>query len=102
MNPKNAGRKKTTGLYAAELGIPVRRLAKLGGEARLRAMSEEARATLLGQVRDGNSQTYRTGGLAARGYRPFLPGKISQHLIPPRVCMSGPIEMLMSDEDVNG
>lgn len=55
-NLKNAGRKQTSvGRYAAELGIPVRRLTRLGGEVRLRAMSEEARAVLL---RPGNSRDY--------------------------------------------
>ena len=73
------GRKvSSAGLYAAELGIPVRRLTRLGGEKRLRAMSPDALAVLLKRGPYGYSTTVHDGGLAARGYKKLVRGVWSQ------------------------
>jgi hypothetical protein len=56
------GRKKCSArLYAEEIGVTFRRLRLLGGEARLRAMSDDARAVMLkpGCVRAVVSQAER-------------------------------------------
>jgi hypothetical protein len=76
---KKGGRPKCSArLYAEELGISFRRLRVLGGEARLRAMSPDALAVMLGPGPIGGSQTYRIRGLAGRGYISGVPGVVSQ------------------------
>jgi hypothetical protein len=75
--------------YAKELGITRRRLVSLGGADHLKAMTADARAILLGSGKPGNSHTLLKGGLAARGFLPQLPGRITQP----------PLELLMSEED---
>lgn len=65
------GRRVTPeGLYARELNITVRTLRALGGEARLRSLSPDARAILLiPQLKIPNGELHR-GGLTARGLHP--------------------------------
>jgi hypothetical protein len=76
---RGGGRPRSTALvYAIELGIPHKRLLMLGGEARLRAMSDDARAILLKPGPQGNSRTVHKGGLAGRGYKKFVRGVVSQ------------------------
>lgn len=73
-----AGRPKCSArLYAEELGIPVRRLRLLGGEARLRAMSPDALAVMLRPGPYGSKGVHK-GGLPARGMYPGVRGVISQ------------------------
>lgn len=68
----------TAYLYAIELGIPLRKLRRLGGESRLRAMKEDARAILLKPGPQGNSKTVDKGGLAARKMVRRVRGVVSQ------------------------
>lgn len=79
-------------LYARELGISPRRLLKLGGEQKLRALDPDARAVLINPHRYKTSQTISVGGLKARGMRSRVPG-IKRFLIPPHVEMGMPLEM---------
>jgi hypothetical protein len=77
------------GAYARKLGITTRKLRALGGAAKLQALDPDTLAVLLQPNRYGYSRTVMRGGLKARGM-----------LISPRVESSGPIECLMSDEDL--
>jgi hypothetical protein len=56
------------GAYARELGIRSTRVRELGGADKLRALSPEVRALLLGPTNYG-SKGVRAGGLKARGMR---------------------------------
>jgi hypothetical protein len=74
-----AGRKRSTAsVYADELGITIRRLRMLGGEARLRSMDSQARAVILKLSQYPNSQTVAVGGMAARKMISGVPGVRSQ------------------------
>lgn len=78
MELKKVGRKMSTAhLYADELGISFRRLRILGGEARLRAMSADARSVMLKPGPYG-SKGVHLRGLAGRGYISGVPGVVSQ------------------------
>jgi hypothetical protein len=72
------GSKCSARLYAEELGISFRRLRVLGGEARLRRMSPDARTVMIGPSRYPNSQTVHNGGLPARNMHSRVPGVRSQ------------------------
>ena len=55
-------------LFAREHGITRQKVWRLGGAARLRAMTPEVRAFILGDKGPGKSgKELRRGGLAARG-----------------------------------
>lgn len=86
----------SAGAYARELGITRKRLHSLGGEAKLRALSDDARIVLLKPQNYGFSRTVHKGGLAARGMKPRTTG----YIIQPQIPMDLPIEALMSDEEV--
>jgi hypothetical protein len=62
--------------YAIELGISVRKLRRLGGESRLRAMSDDAR-TILVKPRPIATPLERTS-LKARGMKTRVPGRLTQ------------------------
>ncbi|HEV2709127.1 MAG TPA: hypothetical protein VGU67_02840 [Edaphobacter sp.] len=64
--------------YAKELGISVRRLRRLGGEAAVRAMPDEARAIFLQPFHSVDSRTVANGGLRARGMKTRTPGRLTQ------------------------
>lgn len=68
----------TAWAYAVELGIPYRKLLGLGGESRLRSMSDDARGLLLKNGKYGTSRTVAIGGLPALGYKSRVPGVVSQ------------------------
>lgn len=82
-------------LYARELGITLRKLLKLGGEQKLRAMDSDARAFMIKPHQYKASQTVHDGGLKARGMRSRVPG-IQRFLIRPRVA-GMPLEMAITD-----
>lgn len=63
--------------YARELGITRRALKRHGGAAKLRSLSPEVRAVLLGKHIYG-SVAVRKGGLERRGYWPRTPGIVTQ------------------------
>ena len=64
--------------YAAELGLSVRRLRRLGGEAHLRSLTPAMRALMTKPFATGNSRTVHKGGLRARGMIPRVPGRLTQ------------------------
>lgn len=84
-------------LYARSLGIRVRQLRTLGGEAYLRSLSDEARAVLLAPNRYGYSRTVGDGGMKARGMFTRVPGA-QRFLIPPLVPMDLPLELCLTEE----
>ena len=64
--------------YAAELGVSVRHLRRIGGAAAVRAMHPEIRALMLKPFRYGNSRTVHRGGLRARGMFTRTPARLTQ------------------------
>lgn len=104
----SGGRPRTEdGLYARELGLMHRHGARavrlMGGAKHLRSLDPDARAVLVAPFRYGKSSTVSDGGLKARGLLPRRRGvdTQAQYLIPPQVDFDGPLEGLVSDEDVD-
>jgi hypothetical protein len=75
---RGGGRPLTNdGAYARELGIRSTRVRELGGADKLRALSPEVLALLLGPANYG-SKGIHAGGLAARGMPRGVRGVVSQ------------------------
>ena len=64
--------------YAAELGISVRQLRRLGNPERLRSLAPEIRALILKPSSPVDSQTVLKGGLRARGMFTRTPARLTQ------------------------
>ena len=73
---KCAGMGRKRQAYAEQLGITAKRLKILGGEQRLRMMSDDARAIMLKPYHYGSKKLDRS--LANRGYVPVTPGRVTQ------------------------
>jgi len=98
--------------YARELGVSKRVVINAGGADRLKALEPEARAILISPFKYGKSRTVADGGLKARGMKPRQRGLVTQmekqdeerrrtdFLIPSHVDFDGPMEALLSDEDM--
>lgn len=63
--------------YAAELGIPVRKLQRMGGAAKVRAMNPELREILVkpGKANPGNRRAQTYVGMKRLGMIRGVPGK---------------------------
>lgn len=92
------------GKVARVLGLPrAEDVRRLGGAEKLKHMSPNALAILLGPHVRGNSQTARKGELAARGLFMGKRGVDTQreYLIPPPAEFDMPLDVLLSDEDLD-
>jgi hypothetical protein len=65
-------------IYASEIGVSRKRIRMLGGSEKLRGLSPEARAVLLGPHKTGLSRTVHAGGITARGFVSRVRGIDSQ------------------------
>lgn len=66
-------------LYARELGISPRALARLGGMYKLKSMSADAQAILVSKVKIPWSANVRRGGMSARNMISRVPAMLTQN-----------------------